>query len=380
MRIIHTVPSIAEKSSGPTYTVMRLAMELRQRGNDVMLACLDSPGHPPTPDWVMRFPRLGIDRRLGVSPAMHRWLRQLKASEQAVVLHNHSLWMMPNVYPGWVAKANRIPYVVSPRGTLGTAAFQGGSAVKKVFWPLVQRPALAAVSCFHATAASEAGEIREHGFQQPIAVIPNGVDMPEQSFREHARRREVLFLGRIHPKKGLDVLLRAWGRIERSRADWVLRIVGPDNGGYLARMRELSSELGLQRALFDGELVGDERTAAYRRASLFVLPTRNENFAMTVAEALACGTPAIVSKGAPWSGLARHGCGWWIDHGEDALASALANAMSCDTTLLQGMGSRGAEWMRAEFSWEAVGAQMEEVYRWVRDGLPQSERPATVIP
>jgi glycosyltransferase involved in cell wall biosynthesis len=380
MRIIHTVPSIAEASSGPSYSVVRLVEELRRGGVDAVLASLDSPGHREMPGWNVRFPRLPFDRRIGASPAMHRWLRQAAAAAPAPLLHNHSLWMMPNVYPGWVAKSSGVPLVVSPRGTLGKAAFEGGSALKKLLWPLLQRPALDAVSCFHATAESEAAEIRGHGFGQPIAVIPNGIDVPTSARRQAERRREVLFLGRIHPKKGLDVLLRAWQRIEPRRPGWTLRIVGPDNGGHLARIVELARELRLQSVDFAGELVGEEKAEAYARASLFVLPTRNENFAMTVAEALASGTPAIVSKGAPWSGLDRTASGWWIDFGEEPLARTMEAAMSTSPDELARMGERGIAWMRDDFSWHAIGQRMAAVYRWVLAGMPAGERPPSVIP
>ncbi len=378
-KIVQVVPSVADISSGPTYTVLRLSEQLRDQGNDVTVACLDTRGHRSVPGWVRRFPRLSFDRRLGISPEMHRWLRSLAATDQVPILHNNSLWMMPNVYPGWIARKYRLPYIVSPHGTLGKAAFEGGSRVKLVFWPLVQRPALASVSCFHATAESEAREIRSHGFRQPIAVVPNGVDVPTEIERG-PRAKEVLYLGRIHPKKGIDVLLHAWGRIEDSCPGWSLRIAGPDNGGYLSDMMSLSRSLSIKRASFDGELLGPERDEAYRRASLFVLSTRNENFGMTVAEALSRGTPAIVTTGAPWSGLRTHGCGWWIDQGVDPLARALKEAMALDPGALADMGERGWRWVNEEFSWRSVGRDMEAVYRWVAEGMIEAARPKFVNP
>lgn len=360
--------------------MVRLVEELRRTGNDVTLAVLDSLGHRPVPDWVRRFPRLPLDRRLGFSPTYHRWLREMAATEPRLLIHNHSLWMMPNIYPGWVAKLSRTPFIVSPRGTLGGAAFDGGSSLKRLLWPLVQRPALSAVSCFHATAESEAREIRGHGFGQAIAVIPNGIDLPPYLPATEARRKEVLFLGRVHPKKGLDVLLRAWRRVESDAPGWTLRIVGPDNGGHLAQMVRLAGQLGLRSVEFAGELVGAEKTAAYARASIFVLPTRNENFAMTVAEALASGTPAIVSKGAPWSGLEATRSGWWIDFGEEPLAEMMSLAIKTPSEELRKMGERGKDWMRSDFSWDAIGRKMTRVYEWVLAGMPAGDMPSTVIP
>ena len=112
--------------------------------------------------------------------------------------------------------------------------------------------------------------------------------------------------------------------------------------------------LGLTRVSVEGPIYGDAKTAAYREADLFVLPTLNENFGLTVAEALAAGTPAISTKGAPWSGLESEGCGWWIDHGVEPLAAALAHAMALPREALKAMGDKGREWMARDFSWDRV--------------------------
>lgn len=150
--------------------------------------------------------------------------------------------------------------------------------------------------------------------------------------------------------------------------DWELRIVGPDNGGYLAEMQALAARLRLERVMFAGTLYGEEKLRAYREASLFVLPTHSENFGMTVAEALAAGTPAIVTKGAPWGGLEQQGAGWWIDIGVDPLVACLEDALSRSPQSLAEMGQNGRGWMEAEFSWAQVGQRMAETYRWILNG------------
>jgi glycosyltransferase involved in cell wall biosynthesis len=379
MRIIQVVPSIANQSSGPSYSVTRMCEELVRRGVDLSLLCLgDSIARHPA-EWIRCFPHIPQLSRLGVCPAMHRWLVDAARALPRPILHNHSLWMMPNVYPGRVARSLGVPYVVSPRGTFGPAAFEGGSLVKKLFWPLVQRPSLDAVSCFHATAHSEAAEIRAFGFRQPIAVIPNGVDIPVRCSELQSRRREVLFLGRVHPQKGIDTLFHAWRSVQDRFPDWSLRIVGPDNRGHLPKMHALANELAVRRVTFEGELSGESRTRAYQSASLFVLPTRGENFGMAVAEALACGTPCIVTRGAPWSGLRTQDCGWWVDANDEAFASAMNQAMRCSPDRLHMMGENGRRWMQRDFSWDSVGCRMSELYQWLLNGMPGSDRLEDVV-
>src|SRR5262249_54878175 len=113
----------------------------------------------------------------------------------------------------------------------------------------------------------------------------------------------------------------------------------------------------------------------YQQADIFVLPTLNENFGVTVAEALAAGTPVIATKGAPWGALQREGCGWWIDHGVEPLATALATAMLLKRDALQAMGAKARAWMARDFSWDRVAYDMLNIYRWLSSG---GETPSTV--
>ena len=272
---------------------------------------------------------------------------------------------MPNVYAGNIAREFQIPLVVSPRGTLSKWAMKSGPFSKRLFWPLFQRPALKHAKCFHATAISECEDIRRLGFRQPIAMIPNGVDIPVLQPKESGKFRTLLFLGRINPVKGLDMLIPAWKAVQDRFPDWQLTIAGPDGTGYSRQIQELAANLGVKRVAFVGPIFGDDKTKAYRDADLFILPSYSENFAVAVAESLAASTPAIVSKGAPWQGLEKNGSGWWVDLGIDPLISCLETALSSSKEILQDMGQRGRNWMESEFMWSNIGRQMVEVYQWI---------------
>ena len=137
----------------------------------------------------------------------------------------------------------------------------------------------------------------------------------------------------------MDVLLRAWQAVAPRFPEWELRVVGPDDGGYLAQMQALAAQLRLERIEFPGPVYGEDKLRAYRQASLFVLPTYSENFGMTVAEALAAGTPAVVTQGAPWAGLVEQGAGWWIEMGLDPLVACLEQALSTSPQRLERNGS-----------------------------------------
>jgi glycosyltransferase involved in cell wall biosynthesis len=368
MRLVHIIPAISEEASGPSYSVVRLCESLIAERHSLTLSSLGWAPLSRTPPFLKTFPLGWGPRKLGRSPSMKRWVAAQVVSRSAELIHNHSLWMMPNVYAGQVAHQKNIPLVVSPRGTFSEWAMRSGSSLKWLFWTLLQRPALVGTTCFHATALSEYDDIRRMGFRQPVAIIPNGIDIPELLSKPLFGDRTLLFLGRIHLVKGLDLLLPAWRVVQDRFPDWKLRVVGPDNRGYLAQMQQLASDLGLERVEFSGVLYGAQKALAYAQANLFVLPSYSENFGMAVAEALAAGTPAIVTKGAPWAGLEKHKAGWWIDIGIDPLVACLEDALSRTTESLAEQGLRGRTWMAAEYSWAQVGKQMTATYEWILHG------------
>lgn len=377
MRLVHVIPDIGAEAAGPTYSVVRLCQALINLEQETTLALL---GSTDSNSFIKAFPLGFGPQRLGCSSSLRGWLDNKVRSGSFEIVHNHSLWMMPNVYPGWATKGTSVPYVVSPRGTLSQWAMHSGSMAKKVFWPFIQKPSIRHASCFHATAYSEYEDIRRIGFKQPITLIPNGIDLPVFSESLKARadsERTLLFLGRLHPVKGIDYLLQAWSQLQDVFPEWKLKIVGPEGDGqYLRHLKSISVQFDLKRVSFDAPLYGDSKFEAYRAADLYVLPSHSENFGMTVAEALASGTPAVVSKGAPWQGLEQKAAGWWPGVGEKPLVEALRSAMALPPEQLQAMGQNGRAWMEEEFAWSGVAKSMLDTYRWL---LGRGDKPDYVL-
>lgn len=368
LKVIHTVPRISEEASGPSYSVVRLCESLIAEAQEVVLATLDAPSKVPSPSFQVKFPLGPGPERLGRSPKMNRWLDEQARQSRVDVFHNHGLWMMPNVYPGWAARKHQIPLVVSPRGTFTEYAMASGSVVKRLFWPLVQKPALSRVSCFHATCEAEYRDIRRLGFTQPVAIIPNGVDEMPYVPTVKTNFRTVLYLGRVHPEKGMETLLRAWQHLEPRHADWRLQIVGPGKPQYVSKMQVLAKTLKLQRVEFTGPRYGADKWNIYRAAELYVLPSPSENFAVSVAEALMAGTPVIATKGAPWEKLEAKQAGWWIDIGEAPLQQAMEHALRLAPHELGKTGLRGRDWMLHDFGWSQIGRDMTKLYHWLLFG------------
>lgn len=361
MRLVHVVPHVDDEAAGPSYSVPSLCEALAARGHEVELSCLAA--RQPIPGVrVDVHPQWPILTRFAISTSHARALRR-KAAEVDIV-HNHSLWSMVNVASGWVVPGQHAKLVTSPRGTLSRWALDRRRNVKRVLWPL-QRRVLARADLLHATSEAEYADIRRLGFRAPVAVVPNGIDLPAMPLhRVETPIRTLLFLGRIHPVKGIDRLLQSWKALEGAHPDWRLVIVGRGEPVHERQARELVGSLALSRVEFVGPRYGSGKSDAYFEADLFVLPSHSENFGMAVAEALAHGCPAVVSRGAPWAGLESERCGWWVDHDVTSLAAALRQAMSLQQGKLAEMGARGRLWMERDYGWNSVAQRMEEAYRW----------------
>ena len=250
-----------------------------------------------------------------------------------------------------------------------------GSRFKRIYWPLIQHPALRQAACFHATATSEIEDIRRLGFRQPIALLPIGVDMPEYSCRNNRESKVILYLGRIHPEKGITNLLKAWRLVQSKRMDWNLRIVGPDVIGYQGTLEQQVKQTGIERVVFGSARYGLEKYVEYQDASIYVLPSQTENFGVSVAEALASGTPVIANQGAPWQSLIDEGCGWWVPHGVPPLAQALLTATALSTAQRKKMGAAGRAYVEQTLGWNAISTQMLSVYEWL---IRRGKRPDCV--
>ena len=378
MTIVHVVSSVTNESSGPSYSVVRLCESMIAAGGDVELAAMADGPDRPAPAFLRRFPR-GHPHRLGRSPALRRWLDARLRGRRVGIVHAHGLWQLNVVYPAWAARRGRAKLIVSPRGALSPWAMRHGSAAKRLFWAALQRPALQRAACLHATGEPEYEDMRRLGFRQPVAVVPNGVDLSDLPAKPKLRGddRILLFLGRLHPVKGVDTLIDAWRLVQDRFPAWRLVIAGHDidglsltGSGYADALRRRADARGAARISFTGELRGPAKWRAYADAALYVLPSRSEGFGLTVAEALATGTPAVTTRATPWRALGARGAGWCIDTGTDPLAACLNDALARDPATLHEMGMRGRRWMEANFSWPDVGRRMVQTCDWLLGANP----------
>jgi glycosyltransferase involved in cell wall biosynthesis len=231
---------------------------------------------------------------------------------------------------------------------------------------LYQDRVLHEAACLHATADEDAEGIRRHGFEAPIAVLPWGVDVPPGSAVQRADRpRTVVYMGRLHPLKRLDTLVRAWAAVQANAPGWSLAFAGAAEQGYDGTLEALAADAGVAATVrFDGLLHGAARERAFADAAVVVQPSPAENFSLAIAEALSRGVPAIATHGAPWRALEAQRCGWWIEPGAEPLARALREAIVMSDDERRAMGERARRYARAQFDWETVADRTIEMYEW----------------
>ena len=382
MNVVHVVPSVSKESSGPSYSVLRLCDALIEAGASLQLLTLEWFKIDNPPSYLKSFPIGMGPRKLARSPQLKRYLNTHLFTENTDIIHNHGMWQMNAIYPAVASHKKGITYISSPRGSLSEWAMDSGSFVKPFFWRIFQQKALKRATLFHATAKSEFSDIRRMSFKQPVAIVPNGIDIPEEYPQRAKEVRRILFLARIHPIKGLDILLPAWKNIQELFPDWELVIAGDDNSyhgktGYLDKMKSFSNELGLQRVQFIGEVTGKVKEEAFCAADLFVLPSYSENFGIAVAEALSYGVPVITTSGTPWNDLVDKNAGWYINAEVESLTQCLKEALEMDSGNLKKMGECGKQWMAKEYSWKSIGQKMYDTYKWLKSG--KTETPEWVM-
>lgn len=302
------------------------------------------------------------------------------------LLHVHGIWMYPSLATArW--SAGRRPYVISPHGMLDPWAVRNSAWKKWIAALLYENAHLAGAACLHALCDAERDAIRAYGLKNPVCVIPNGVDLPTASSgvpppwagEVPAGAKVLLYLGRIHPKKGLPALLAAWAATGRRGAladDWFLVIAGWDQNGHQHELETLASELGIgERIRFVGPQFGLDKQASYERAQAFVLPSLSEGLPMTVLEAWSHGLPVLMTPQCNLPVGFECAAALAMEPEVEDAVRCLGDLSAMSERDRQAMGRRGRQLVADRFTWDTISLEMLAVYRWVLGG---DARPSSV--
>ncbi|WP_448873263.1 glycosyltransferase [Desulfobulbus propionicus] len=316
-------------------------------------------------------------------------VRHLLKTSAVDMVHQHGIWLDDQ----WAAlqwqKQTGRPVIISPHGMLDPWAVRNSAWKKKLVGWLFANESLRKAACIHALCQSEAEAVRTYGLKNPVAVIPNGVVLPDFdhstfNFQRPTRRRRLLFLGRIHPKKGLKELIEAWSLVQGAwRNDWELIIAGWDDGGHLDGLKTQASSLRLHWSVeelasdfcsrpstlyFLGPKFGEEKDALLRSVDAFILPSFSEGLPMSLLEAWSYGLPVVMTPQCNIPLGFEQGAAVRIDPETESIAEGLRQFFSLPDDEQKAMGLRGRRMVEEQFTWEKIAEDMCSVYKWVLGG------------
>ncbi len=282
------------------------------------------------------------------------------------VVHLHGVWSPYLAAFARAARTHGIPYIVAPHGMLEPWPLTVHTRRKSLALKTYQGKIFREAAAVHATSEAEAANLRGLGLTEaPIFVIPNAIDAPSAATLGERKpvdgRKVLLFLSRVHPKKGLDILLRAWSSLCPS--DWELLIVGHGEPSYVEELKRLCAKEKIDHVEFHSHVDGDEREAIFAQSAAFVLPTYSENFGNVVGEAMIRGLPVITTTGTPWSVVAEKNLGWYVEPTIENLKGALAKLFTTEASALAAMGARGRDYVKRHLLIDAVRPKLLEMYQ-----------------
>jgi len=318
------------------------------------------------------------------------------------LLHLQHLWKYPSVATNQWHRSTGRPYLVTANGMLEPWALSSSRLNKRLAALCYENRMLHAAACLQANTEKEAADFRTYGLKNPVCVIPNGVTLPETKNKErrtkNEERRTLLFLGRLHPKKGLVNALRAWAQVTEKTENWQFVIAGWDQGGHGDELKLLCKELGLtysqtpasefltkneelrtangERIAFVGPVFGDEKDALLRRADAFILPSFSEGLPMAVLEAWSYGLPVLMTEHCNLPEGFRDGAALRIGAEPSSIAGGMRDLFQGSCQDLETMGANGRTLVEERFTWPKVAAQMKEVYEWMVGG---GNKPGSVV-
>src|SRR6266576_3098339 len=406
MKIAYLLNSVSRKAGGLLEICKRLAQTTCHKKEIVLLGVEDEFTKTDLIEWAPLRPTIFspvFARSFGYAPGYAQYL----AKACPDIAHVHGLWTYSSLAGyRWHRRTNR-PLIYTAHGMLAPWALRNSAWKKRLVCRLWEDAAHRSAACFHVNSDAEHLMLRQHGLRNPICIVPNGIDLPASQSSDSSLisglasiargRKLLLYLGRLHPKKNLVNLIRAWKETLNSHPStlnsWMLGIAGWDQGGHEKKLKRLALELGMSfvevgvagarkhqtsniehrtsndaSVIFLGPRFGAGRDACYRACDAFVLPSLSEGLPMTVLEAWAYAKPVLMTPECNLpEGFSAHAA-LRVGPGPEEIADGLKTIIEMSDNDRRAMGARGRELVATKFSWPRVGEQMRAVYDWVLGG------------
>jgi glycosyltransferase involved in cell wall biosynthesis len=377
LKILHIIPGLTN-ASGPTQALLNLIKASEAKKAEISVAYLGNRlKNQIKPDLrqgdVFDCQAKGL-KHWGYSPQLRALLAQkIHAFD---IVHLHSLWLYPGLAGSRAARKHNIPYIVRPAGSLDPEALLHKSLLKRLYFNLVEKQILNNASLIHAVSEQEQKNIQKLNLPPPCINIPNGIDptlfskLPSKSkSRSNLKLSQdsliLLFLGRFHQIKGLELLIPVIRDLAHRFPKVKLVLAGPDQTPFAAQLKSQFRVAGISPLVqFLGELDEKTKINAYRAADLFLLPSRSENFGIVAAEAMAAETPVIASNQTPWEIVEKENAGDWIDRDPQVWTETIARRLESKEWLSKA-GTNGRRLVLENFSWPKIGERMIAAYHQI---------------
>ena len=361
MKVIHYVPSI-DRSSGGVGSYMQLLSKELGKLVELHIITHQSKNELQLENCCVHY----INRCWWKPRKVKRQFVDIMKHVNPDLFHVNTCWFPIASYTAiWNYNELQIPMVYSPHGMLEPWILKRNYWLKKLpALMLYQRKALRVANVLHATADSEKDNLLRLGYNKNVEVVANGIDVDGIDLKISWRRsRKILFLSRVHIKKGINFLIDAVSVLRNEFADYTITIAGEGDDSYIDDLKRFAQEKNVSHLFeFVGGIYGNKKWDLYQRSDLFVLPTHSENFGIVVAEALASGTPVITTKGTPWEDLETYHCGWWTEIGTEGTVRALKDFLQKDEKELEEMGRNGRRLIEEKYSDKRISKDMVKLY------------------
>lgn len=359
MKILHYIPSLDRSLGGTTAYMQLLSREL---GKLVELHVVTHKSANPVElsNCVLHY----VENIKHFLLFKKEWLGLLRNVRPDIV-HINCCWMPSCAFTQKWAQNVEYKVVLTPHGMLEPWI------IARHYWSrkfpalmFYQKKAIINADYIHATAESEKSNLLKLGYNDKICIIPNGIEVDRIVLKKDwGRNKRILFLSRIHVKKGIEFLLEAVALLKDKLKGYVIEIAGEGENEYITQLKQKAKNLQIESLVqFCGGVYGDQKWKLFQEADVFVLPTYSENFGIVVAEALACGTPVITTQGTPWEELETAHCGWWTEIGVQPTAEALDKFLQLSVQELEIMGRNGRKLVEQKYSSRRMAEKMVELY------------------
>ena len=393
MIICHATNSLTRTGGGTPHVVWGLSRGHARAGHETRVIGLSDPYDD---EWLddARLSHIDTEVHPRAGPYMLGWSRLLhkrlvcsEYGKEIDLLHQHGIWSMLSYTCHRWSKRWHKPKVITVHGMLDGPRLQHKPMRKRAFAAIAENRNLRSAAVLHALCESEHSDIRQFGLDNPTAVIPNGIsvedyaDLPSEAQLKELQpqlrdRRILLYLGRLHPLKGLPALVEAWRECKAERNNgWTLAIIGPDQAGTSKSLRDYCRQHKLTEGVaLLGPMYGADKLAALAAASCFILPSHTEGFAISVLEAMACSLPVIITPACNFPEIALEQAGWVTTPEPSLLSAQIKATLNLSAAQLRETGRRGRNLVERKYSWQSIATDMTAVYQWAVSGssIPSS--------